>query len=86
MMDRKCENCEWWERWKTGIKGTVGICRRFPPKESHKIYTEKSDEYEFDGITWIHPCPSESTDISYYPKTNDIDWCGEFKPKQKDGE
>lgn len=84
-MDRKCMNCEWWDKWK-GERDSFGLCRRFPPKESHKIFAEKSEEYEFDGITWIHACPSESTDISHFPVTINIDWCGEFKPKQKDGE
>jgi hypothetical protein len=66
----KCEDCKYWERNKNEA---FGECKRFPPIITYGLYPKATEE-----------------DIQYnlgnFPNSMEDDWCGEFQPKQTEGE
>lgn len=91
-MERKCCDCEWFydgedcsctsgigsvdiELLPKGTDSGHGQCRRYPPERVDGFDNNNSD-LAFESIV-----------IDYqFPIVAEFFWCGEFIPKQKDGE
>lgn len=91
-MERKCCDCEWFydgedtsctsgfglihrDRLLEGNDSGNGQCRRYPPERVDGFY-KNSSGLAFEGVI-----------IDYqFPIVAEFFWCGEFIPKQKDGE
>lgn len=69
-MDRRCDECKWWEHYDNGrVHTRVGLCKRHPPTA-----------IEFD-----HPHPNDERSRrgkALWPILRDSDWCGEFAKEE----
>ena len=81
MMERKCENCEWWDFEcaytqkvfdDKEIYSEYGECHRYPPINGYRepcFFDEDDEEGAFDKN-------------NVFPIMATWNWCGEFKPKE----
>lgn len=67
-----CENCRF---WKDRMRA-VGECRRRPP-----IIVDAGAKKALQEESWSEVVDS-LWDYSRWPKTFDLDWCGEHERKQ----
>ena len=71
-MERRCDNCEWWDMLKADQIETNGNCRRRAP-----LFMVSQIYFPEEKADW--PWPEICRAV--FPITAKNDWCGEFKEK-----
>lgn len=71
-----CSNCKFWDAFQSEENKGIGVCRRYPPQITTRVYTNGTNE----NAGRMEPEVESSTETEW-PETCDDAWCGEFKIK-----